>query len=117
MFKNFLNKKASIIEETDPDNIYVENVRSFFNIPTKWARYICKVAVRQGILRRRFGVRCKNQSCERIITVFDNEDSIPEHIECLHCQIDGDVDYSFETKDLEIVELYQFIENNDTKEH
>lgn len=116
MFKNFFDNKALIIEKTDTDRIYVENVRSFFNIPTKWAKYICKLAVRQGIFRKKFGVRCKNESCDRIIVVFNNEEEIPLTIECLHCQIDGKYDFSFNSKDLEIVEYYQYLENDDTKE-
>lgn len=116
MFKRFFNKKAALIEETDPDRIYVENVRSFFNISTKWAKYICKLAVRQGIFRKKFAVTCKNENCERIIGVFNSEEDIPDKIDCLHCEIDGKYDYSFSSNELEIVEYYQYLENDDAKE-
>jgi hypothetical protein len=115
MFKKFFDNKATIVEKTNPDRIYVENVRSFFNIPTRWARYICKIAVRQGIFRPKFAVECKNESCNRIIKVYESRKEIPEQLECITCQLDGKVDFSFETKDLNIVEYYQYIEKDDTK--
>lgn len=113
MFKNFLKKKANIVEATDPDRIYVENVRSFFNIPTRWARFLCKLAVRQGFFRRKFAVECKNSSCERIIRVYDNMEDIPESIECITCELNNEEIYAFKTKDLNIIEYYQFIEPSD----
>jgi len=111
MFKNLNKKRAEIIEKTDPDRIYVENVRSFFNIPNRWARFLCKMAVKQGIFRRKYAIECKNDDCKRFIEVFDSENAIPEYIECLTCQLDGHTDYSFKTEDLNIVEFYQYIEN------
>ena len=111
MFKKFLEKKSALIEKTDTDRIYVENVRSFFNISTRIAKLLCKLAVRQGFFKKKFGVECKNKSCLRIIDVYNSLEEIPQHIECLTCQLEGDLDYRFETKDLEIQEYYQYIEN------
>lgn len=115
MFKKFFDKKASIIEETNPSKIYVENVRSFFNISTRLARLICKLAVRQGIFRRKFAVECKNETCGSVIEVYDTKEEIPEHLDCLTCQIEGRYDFSFKTSDLHIVEYYQYIEDGDKK--
>ncbi|MDQ6531174.1 hypothetical protein [Flavobacterium sp. LHD-85] len=114
MFRKFFDKKASIIEETNPDNISVENVRSFFNISTRLARLICKLAVRQGIFKRKFAVECKNESCG-VINVYDTIEEIPEHINCLTCEIEGLNDFSFKTSELNIVEYYQYIEDGDKK--
>lgn len=115
MFKRFFDKKATIVEETDPNRIYVENVRSFFNIPTRWARYLCTVAVRQGIFRRKFAVECKNQNCTRIIKVYDKREEIPVELICYTCELDGQSEFSFNTSDLNIVEYYQYLENGDQK--
>ncbi|AOW10033.1 hypothetical protein [Flavobacterium gilvum] len=115
MFKSFREKQAQIIENTDPDRIYIENIRSFFNIPTRWAKFLCKLAVRQGIFRKKFAVECKNENCNRIIKVYDNEEEIPTDLSCLTCELEGQTDFSFKTKDLNIVEYYQYIENGNTK--
>lgn len=111
MFKIFFDKKAAIIEQTDPDRIYVENVRSFFNISTRLAKLLCQLAVRQGIFKKKFGVECKNKSCLRIINIYKSKEEIPKHIECLTCQLEGDLDFKFETTDLEIIEYYQYLQN------
>ena len=110
MFKEILRNKAKIIESTDPDRIYVENVRSFFNIPTKWAKKLCEIAVRQNIFKKKYAVICKNSDCERIIKVFENKSEIPENINCLTCELEGKEIYNYNTEILEIVEFYQLIE-------
>lgn len=115
MFKKILDRKASIIEETNPDKIYVENIRSFFNISTRLARLLCKLAVRQGIFKRKFAVECGNQSCGSVIEVYNTKEEIPEHLDCLTCQIEGHNDFSFKTSDLNIVEYYQYIEDGDKR--
>lgn len=115
MFKNFLDSKATIIEETDPDRIYVENIRSFFNVPTRWAKLLCALAVRQGIFRRKYAVECNNKNCNRIIKVYDTKEEIPENLDCFTCELDGQPEFSFKTSDLNIVEYYQYIENDNKK--
>jgi hypothetical protein len=111
MFKRFFDKKADIVEETDPNRIYVENVRSFFNISTRLAKYLCKIAVRQGIFRKKIAVECKNENCTRIIEVYDKEEDIPKEIKCFMCELEGKPEFTFETSHLNIVEYYQYIEN------
>ncbi|OCB73641.1 hypothetical protein B0A79_19995 [Flavobacterium piscis] len=110
MFKSLQAKRAQLIKETDPDRIYVENVRSFFNISTRWARFLCKIAVRQGIFRRKFAVECKNENCTRIIKVYNNLNDIPEEINCFTCELEGKEKFTFKTEDLNILEYYQYIE-------
>lgn len=111
MFKNFNKRRAEIIEKTDPDRVYVENVRSFFNIPYRWAKFICRLAVKHGIFKQKFAVECKNESCKRFISVYDSIDEIPNEIECLTCQLEGKNSYSFKKDELNIVEFYQYTEN------
>ncbi|RDI13201.1 hypothetical protein [Flavobacterium sp. AG291] len=111
MFNRFLKRKAAIVENTDPDRIFVENVRSFFNIPTRWARFLCDMAVRQGILRKKYSIECGNEECGRIIKSYDRKSDIPEKIVCRTCELEGYPKFEFETDKLNIVEYYQYIEN------
>jgi hypothetical protein len=115
MFKSLNDKRVKLIEETDPNRIYVENIRSFFNIPTRWARFLCKIAVRQGIFRRKFAVECKNENCGRIIKVYDKKEDMPEELNCFTCELEGKENHTFKTKDLNITEYYQYIQNGDPK--
>lgn len=112
MLKKLLKNKAKVIEETNPDKIYVENVRSFFNIPTKWAKYLCELAVRQNVFRKRYGVMCKNSDCHRIIEVFNSQNDIPDELECYVCQSEGK-DHVFKKEELDVIEFYQL---NDKKQ-
>lgn len=109
MFKKLLKNKAKVIEETDPDRIYVENIRSFFSIPTKWAKYLCELAVKQRVFRKKYGVMCKNDTCNRIITVYDTLEQIPQNLDCLLCELEGK-EHIFDKKDLQVIEFYQLIE-------
>ncbi|RKS98633.1 hypothetical protein [Flavobacterium sp. 123] len=111
MFDKFLKRKATIVENTDPDRIFVENIRSFFNIPTRWAKFLCEVAVRQGVLKKRISIECSNQECGRIIKSYDKKSEIPETIICRTCELEGFDKFEFDTDKLNIVEYYQYIEN------
>jgi hypothetical protein len=110
MFKEILRNKAKIIESTDPNRIYVENVRSFFNIPTRWAKKLCEIAVRQNIFKKKYAVICKNSDCDRVIKVYDKKSEIPKNINCLTCELEAKEIFEFETDELEIIEYYQLIE-------
>lgn len=113
MFNKFLERKAAIAKATDPDRIFVENVRSFFNIPTRWARFLCEVAVRQGVLKKKFSVECSNNECGRIIKSYDKKEDIPKTIICRTCELEGLEKFEFETDKMHIVEFYQYIEHGE----
>ncbi|WP_353076695.1 hypothetical protein [Flavobacterium sp.] len=110
MFKSLFKRKAEIIKNTDPDRIYVENIRSFFNLPYGVAKKLCDMAVRQNFFYKKYGLYCKNDDCKRIISVYDNIEDIPNQIECFICQANEKEKYSFDKNELEIVEFYQLIE-------
>ena len=114
MLNNIFKKQTTALEETNPDRIYIENIRSIFNISTRWARYICKIAVRQGILKRKFAVECKNNDCLRVIKSFDKEIDIPEIIECRTCELEGQ-EFKFNKSQLNITEYYQYIDTDADK--
>ena len=110
MFEKFLNRKAKIVADTNPDKIFVENIRSFFNTSTREAKRICDIAVEEGVMKRKFAVRCKNKNCERIIQVFDSVEEIPETVYCRTCDIDGEEKSTFQTTELIIDEYFQYID-------
>lgn len=107
MFKKFLNRKAKIVESTDPDKIYVENIRSFFGITTRMAKYLCEVAVRNGVFKKYYGVECK--SCSRIIERFESKECIPNKINCVICEYEGKDNFVFNKEELEIIVFYQYM--------
>lgn len=110
MFKQFFKRKAELIEKTDPDRIYVENIRSFFNLPYGVAKKLCDMAVRQNYFKKKYGVYCKNDDCKRIINVYNKLEDVPEKIECFICQANEKEQFIFDKSELEIVEFYQLIE-------
>lgn len=109
MFKKFINRKAKIVESTDPDKIYVENIRSFFGITTRMAKYLCEVAVKNGVLKKQYGVVCKNDSCKRIIKRYDKREDIPQGISCKTCELMEEVVFDFNIEELEVLEFYQYM--------
>lgn len=115
MFENFFQNKAKIIENTDPDRIYVENVRSFFNISSRLARFFCEIAVRRGLFEKKIAIECLNEDCKRIIKVFDNAEQLPKEITCIICEAEGNEKYSFDISEYKIVEFYKLIKDNERK--
>lgn len=112
MFKKFLENKAKIIEKTDPDRIYIENVRSFFNISSRFAKFLCETAVREGFFEKKIAIECINEDCKRIIKVLDNDD-LPQTITCEICEIENKEKYTFEKNEYKIVEFYKLVKDED----
>ena len=104
-----ISKWQDIIQETDPDRIYVENVRSFFNIPTKVAKFLCELAVRQGLFKRRIGIICENEDCERIILTINDKKDIPSVVECHTCKLRENPNFEQSNADLQTITFYQLV--------
>jgi hypothetical protein len=111
MFKKILKNKAKIIENTDPDRIYIENIRSFFNISSKLAKFLCDIAVRQGLFEKKIAVECINEDCKRIIEVFNSSQELPEKLSCIVCEIEGKEVSTFRKEDYKIIEYYKLVRN------
>lgn len=77
--------RQKLIEETNPDRIYVENIRSFFHIPFGLAQWLCDEAVREGLFEKRFGLLCPN--CDSMIWDFADGEQPPLHLQCESCQV------------------------------
>jgi len=87
---DFFVRKAKVVAETDTYRIHVENVRSFFGFPTKIARLICELAVRQGTLTRKFAYYCPNKDNHRIVVASDAPLGEGAKITCELCELSGE---------------------------
>jgi hypothetical protein len=103
---DFFVRKAKIVAETDPYRIYVENVRSFFGIPTKLARLICELAVRQDALIRRFAYYCPNKENHRIVIVTDVPLAKDAKLHCELCELSGESKSEFNAVDCKEETVY-----------
>lgn len=106
MLKEFLNKQSDILAQIDPDRIYVENIRSFFHLPNKVAKFLLDLAVREDLLRKRYGVYCPN--CGRLIKSYDSLEEIDSIITCDICH-SLEQKHIFSKSEIEIQEFYQLI--------
>ena len=100
-----LSRKEELVEQLDPDRIYVENVRSFFGIPFAAARFLCELAVRDGVFVRRLGVMCPN--CDRIILSVRSDDEIPSRLLCEVCEMNEREPYEFNRSELKTLVFYR----------
>lgn len=105
MIQNFLKKQSKLIQATDPERIYVENVRSFFHIPFKAAKLLCDLAVKEGLFRKKYGVTCP--SCGRIIKSYNSENQIEEEVTCETCKDIEEPQYVFNKNEFGTIEFYQ----------
>jgi len=109
--KTFLGKvvdrKLALIEKTDPDRIYVENIRSFYNMPYGVAKFFCERAVGDNLFKKKFGVECPNNDDGRLIATYDNRNQIPHEIKCDICEIREKDIFVFTVKPNMIKEFYQ----------
>jgi len=103
----FLAKREEIIEHTDPDRIYVENIRAFFGFPFKVAAFLCELAVRQRLFVRKFGLTCPQ--CGKILLSVDSEDDIPNEVACDVCEANERDKYTFQAQELERLIFYQLV--------
>lgn len=95
-----------ILLKTNPQRIYVENIRSYFNTSTVVASTLCKMAVKDGKFIKKTGVICPNPECERIIKSYE-EDIPNERLTCEICELLGIDNYSFNVNSLDKIEFYQ----------
>lgn len=102
-----VRRKAELIEKTDPNRIWVENVRAFFGVPTGTARHFCEVAVREGAFVKKRALLCGNEDCRRVILSGDPDDPLPPTIECENCRDLEREPSSFLAADLPTMDFYQ----------
>jgi len=81
----FIDKRLDLIKATNPERIYVENIRSFYNLSTPFAKFFCEMAVKENLFKKRIGVECP--TCDKLITHFSSERDFPQQITCDNCQL------------------------------
>ncbi len=92
-----LIRNPELLSRLNPDKIYLENVRSIFNISSKSAQRYCDTAVRQGVFLQFVEVVCPNGS---VAASAESESSLPKTVSCW-MQSDGNYDEKiFKTSEL-----------------
>lgn len=101
----FIDKRLDVISATNPDRIYVENIRSFYNLNTPTAKTLCEMAVKENLFKRRIGVECPH--CAKLITHYNSENDIPEKIVCDNCLMLENEKHEFKKSEISKIEFYQ----------
>ncbi len=104
-----IDKKLKLLDHTDPDRIYVENVRSFYNIPTFAAKFFCEIAVKERVFKKKIGVICPNDDCGRIITTIDDLAHLPKKVKCDLCELNEKSVFEFTPTKKDTIVFYQLI--------
>lgn len=105
----FVDKRVSLLVSTNPDRIYVENVRSFYNLTTPVAKMLCEMAVRENLFTKKIGIECPN--CGKIVTQFENEKDIPLSINCDTCELLEREKHIFNNSEIIKTTFYQLNNN------
>jgi hypothetical protein len=103
----FIQKRKKLLENTDPNRIYVENVRSFFNLPYKAAKFFCEMAVKENYFRKKIGLECPNHNCKRIIKSINIDQEIEDHIRCSTCELNEEEKFVFNKEEINKIIFYQ----------
>jgi hypothetical protein len=103
----FVSEKQQIIERTNPDKIYVENVRAFFNTSYTIANFLCEKAVKFGYFEKYIGVQCPRHG--NIIYTANHEIDVEIDVKCFTCEDLGFEDFEFLIKDLRPIIFYRLI--------
>lgn len=103
----YISNRKEILEATDPERIYVENIRSFFNLPYWFAELLCELAVRGGVYTKHYGIFCKNEECERLIKSVADIAEIPKKAKCITCELLERNCFEHEYSDKDIVIFYK----------
>jgi len=105
----YISNKQKIIEGTDPERIYIENLRGVFNLPYNLTKFFCELAVKEKLFRKRIAVTCPNEACGRIIKSYAAEEEIEDSIECEQCMLLEKEKFAFSTQELKKIVFYQLV--------
>lgn len=105
-----VDSKLNIIEHTDTQRIYVENVRAFYNLPTFAAKFFCELAVKENVFVKKIAISCPD--CGRVILSVSDKKDIPKFIKCDQCELLEKDDFEFELTDRDVMEFYQLNEKS-----
>jgi hypothetical protein len=105
-----VSRKEELIDQLDPERIYVENVRSFFGVPFGIAQLLCEMAVRERLFLRRYGVMCPY--CDRIIVSVKSEKDIPDRLLCEVCERNERDRYEYSRSECALATYYKLNEHD-----
>jgi len=109
---NWVSKKQEQIQNTDPQKIYAENIRSFFGISTHVAQFLCDNLVKQKKLTKHIGYICPNDTCKKIIFSEAYGNTIRRaDVSCINCETRGEDSYRFDKRGLSTVIFYKMNNN------
>lgn len=100
-----VDRRIEILQRINPDNIYVENLREFFGLPARLAKFFCDRAVKDGVFEKRIGFLCPNH--ENIIAYVDSDQppQQDEVVTCPICETEGRERSEFSTSELDHIEV------------
>ncbi|HEY1037762.1 MAG TPA: hypothetical protein VGF30_00075 [Bacteroidia bacterium] len=105
---SFVERKLEIVKDTDPDKIYVENIRQFYNMPNFAAKFLCTLAVREGLFVKKIEILCPQ--CRRVIKIVNDRREIPDTVDCIVCRMEEKDVYEFsEIGERQIRDFYQLV--------
>lgn len=105
-----VSRKKEIIEGTNPDKIYIENVRSFFNISFRFATVLCEKAVEYGYFDRFYGYKCPIN--DNIIYSSKTLISDSREFICGTCEDLGEENYRHRSDELKVVIYYRLVKQS-----
>lgn len=105
-----VSKKQNIIIKTDPDRIFVENVRSFFNIKHSFAKLLCEAAVKEKVFKKQIGLECPHD--KNILKSYNVDEKLDDSLECTICLALEREQYIYQLKDLIKITYYQLKRKN-----
>ena len=109
---DFIARKQAIIENTDPEHIYVENIRGFFGVPHRVAASFCAMAVKRGLFEHRFGVLCPKH--RQIVAERGEDENFEPVVTCNICQGLGEEEFQYEPRELGSIEFFRLRETCST---
>lgn len=105
VFSNLINNKMRIVEYTDPNHIYVENIRSFFNLNASVAKWLCEVAVKNNFLEKHYEYRCPID--DSVIYRTEDLSKITPELICQNCELNEEDKFSYNVEDLKPHPFYK----------
>ncbi|MDI1322265.1 MAG: hypothetical protein PSV36_05915 [Algoriphagus sp.] len=106
-----VSDKRDIIERTNPDKIYIENVRSFFNTSFGIAKFLCEKAVDFGYFEKYYGYKCPIHG--NVIYSSKTELEGDQEVYCGTCEDLGKEKFRYFANELNTVVFYRLIKNKE----
>ncbi|WP_286774894.1 MULTISPECIES: hypothetical protein [Sphingobacterium] len=105
----FVERKERQILNSNPDKIYVENIRAFFGFSFRVAKFFCDLAVRAGYFTKHIGYVCPNLNCQKMLFEKKVNEEFPHYINCTNCEIREEENYSFDVAKLKTIVFYRLV--------